>query len=129
MAKIELVEDNEMNRTMITRRLHKKGYEVVVAIDGREAIRMAEAEMPDIILMDVDLPLMSGTEATREIRRIPSLKHIPIIALTAHAMAGDSEVVLNAGCNEYVTKPIDFPALVDKIENLLAGGQPKAKLG
>jgi two-component system cell cycle response regulator DivK len=129
MAKIELVEDSEMNRTMITRRLHKKGYEVVVAIDGREAIRMAEAEMPDIILMDVDLPLMSGTEATREIRRNPSLKHIPIIALTAHAMAGDSEVVLNAGCNEYVTKPIDFPALVDKIENLLAGGQPKAKLG
>jgi two-component system cell cycle response regulator DivK len=120
MAKIGVVEDNEMNRLMIERRLQKKGYEVVAAVDGRDAVRMAEAEFPDIILMDLDLPVMTGTEATLEIRRNPRLKNIPIIALTAHAMEGDSEIARNAGCNEYVTKPVDFPALVSKIEELLA---------
>ena|ERR1700761_9062508 len=122
MPKVGLVEDNEMNRVMIARRLDKKGYQVVTAVDGQDAVRMAEAEVPDIILMDMDLPVMSGLDATREIRRNPALQKIPIVALTAHAMAGDSEMAASAGCNAYVTKPIDFPALVSTIERLLAGG-------
>lgn len=119
MSKVGLVEDNEMNRTMIARRLDKKGYQVVTAVDGQDAVRMAESETPDIILMDMDLPVMSGMEATREIRRNPALQKIPIIALTAHAMEGDSELATNAGCNAYVTKPIDFASLVSTMERLL----------
>ncbi len=120
MSKVGLVEDNEMNRAMIARRLSKKGYQVVTAVDGRDAVRMAEREFPDIILMDMDLPVMSGMEATREIRSNPALRNIPIVALTAHAMEGDAELATSAGCNAYATKPIDFIALVSTLERLLA---------
>jgi CheY-like chemotaxis protein len=120
MPKVLLVEDNEMNRDMLSRRLVKKGYDVVMAVDGEEAVRMAAAERPDIILMDMSLPLIDGWEATRRIRRDPAIEAIPVIALTAHAMAGEREKALEAGCNEYDTKPIELPRLLGKIEALLA---------
>jgi CheY-like chemotaxis protein len=120
MPKVLLVEDNEMNRDMLSRRLMKKGYDVAMAVDGEAAVRMAAAERPDIILMDMSLPLIDGWEATRRIRRDPALQAIPVIALTAHAMAGEREKALEAGCNEYDTKPIELPRLLAKIEALLA---------
>ena len=120
MSKILLVEDNEMNRDMLTRRLERKGYEVVIAVDGQAGINMASSASPDIILMDLSLPVIDGWEATRKIKVDPATQSIPIIALTAHAMAGDEQKALEAGCDDYDTKPVDLSRLLDKIENLLA---------
>ena len=122
MAKILLVEDNETNRDMLSRRLIRKGYEVVMAEDGEQAVRMAAAEHPDIILMDMSLPVIDGWEATRRVKAQEATRVIPVIALTAHAMAGDREKALDAGCDDYDTKPIEFPRLLDKITALLARG-------
>jgi two-component system, cell cycle response regulator DivK len=119
MAKILLVEDNEMNRDMLSRRLIKKGYEVVMALDGEQALEMAGSESPDLILMDISLPGLDGWEATRRLKAMPETKGIPIIALTAHAMAGDRERCLEAGCNDYDTKPVEFPRLLGKIQEFL----------
>jgi two-component system, cell cycle response regulator DivK len=120
MAKILLVEDNEMNRDMLSRRLGRRGYHVVVAADGEQGIRLAKAEAPDLILMDMSLPVLDGWEATRQLKAAPETQCIPIIALTAHAMAGDREKALDAGCNDYDTKPIAFPRLLEKIQAFLA---------
>jgi CheY-like chemotaxis protein len=120
MAKILLVEDNEMNRDMLSRRLLKKGYEVVMAVDGEQAIELARSESPDLILMDISLPGLDGWEATRRLKATPGTQAIPIIALTAHAMAGDREKCLEAGCDDYDTKPVEFPRLLGKIEGFLA---------
>jgi CheY-like chemotaxis protein len=119
MAKILLVEDNEMNRDMLSRRLIKKGYEVVMALDGEQALEMARAEALDLILMDISLPGLDGWEATRRLKAMPETRTIPIIALTAHAMAGDREKCLEAGCDDYDTKPVEFPRLLGKIEGFL----------
>jgi len=119
MAKILLVEDNEMNRDMLSRRLIKKGYEVVMALDGEQALEMAQAEAPDLILMDISLPGLDGWEATRRLKARPETQAIPIIALTAHAMAGDKEKCLEAGCDDYDTKPVEFPRLLGKIQGFL----------
>lgn len=119
MTKILLVEDNEMNRDMLSRRLTRKGYEVVIAVDGQEGIDMACSEAPDLILMDMSLPVIDGWEATRHLKSEPQTEGIPVIALTAHAMAGDREKAVEAGCNDYDTKPIELPRLLDKIEALL----------
>ena len=119
MTKILLVEDNEMNRDMLSRRLLRKGYEVVMAVDGEQAVIMAQSERPDLILMDMSLPVIDGWEATRRVRADNTTSHIPIIALTAHAMSGDREKALNAGCDEYDTKPIELPRLLEKIGALL----------
>lgn len=119
MAKILLVEDNEMNRDMLLRRLTRKGYEVVMAVDGGQGVAMAQSEAPDLILMDMDLPVLNGWEATREIKAKPGMQAVPIIALTAHAMMGDREKALEAGCDDYDTKPIEFSRLLGKIENVL----------
>ena len=120
MAKIFLVEDHEMNRDMLSRRLLRKGYEVVMAVDGGEGVAMAASERPDLILMDMSLPVLSGWEATRKIKENPALAAIPVIALTAHAMAGDREQALAAGCDDYDTKPIELPRLLEKIEKHLS---------
>jgi len=122
MAKILLVEDNEMNRDMLSRRLGRKGFQVVMAIDGAEGVAMARSETPDLILMDMSLPVLDGWEATRQIRSSPGIGAIPIIALTAHAMSGDRQKALDAGCDDYDTKPIELPRLVEKIEALLKKG-------
>ena len=119
MSKILLVEDNEMNRDMLTRRLERKGFEVVIAVDGQAGIDMASSSNPDIILMDLSLPVIDGWEATRNIKAAPVTQSIPVIALTAHAMAGDEQKALEAGCDDYDTKPIDLKRLLGKIENLL----------
>jgi CheY-like chemotaxis protein len=119
MAKILIVEDNEMNRDMLSRRLERKGYTVVMAVDGGEGVEKAESETPDIILMDMSLPVLDGWEATRRVKANPATKHVPVIALTAHAMAGDRDKTIEAGCNDYDTKPIDLPRLLGKIEALL----------
>jgi two-component system cell cycle response regulator DivK len=119
MAKILLVEDNEMNRDMLSRRLLRRGFEVVMAVDGGQAVSMAETERPDLILMDMSLPVIDGWEATRRVKASETTGHIPIIALTAHAMSGDREKALNAGCNDYDTKPIEMPRLLEKIDALL----------
>jgi two-component system cell cycle response regulator DivK len=120
MAKILLVEDNEMNRDMLARRLERRGYQVVIAIDGEQGVRLAQEESPDLILMDMSLPVLDGWEATRRLRALPVTQAIPIIALTAHAMAGDREQALQAGCNDYDSKPIEFARLLGKIQALLA---------
>lgn len=119
MAKILLVEDNEMNRDMLSRRLMRKGYEVVLAVDGNEAVAKAQSESPDLILMDMSLPVLDGWEATKILKTFPVSQNIPIIALTAHAMAGDREKALEAGCDDYDTKPIELPRLLEKIEKFL----------
>ncbi|MEI7730624.1 MAG: response regulator [Verrucomicrobiota bacterium] len=119
MAKILLVEDNEMNRDMLSRRLARKGYEVIIAVDGNEAVEKAQSEFPDLILMDMSLPVLDGWEATKILKTFPASQTIPIIALTAYAMAGDREKALAAGCDDYDTKPIELPRLLDKIEKLL----------
>ena len=119
MNKILLVEDNEMNRDMLTRRLERKGFEVVIAVNGQAGVDMASSSNPDIILMDLSLPVIDGWEATRQIKADPATQSIPVIALTAHAMAGDEQKALEAGCDDYDTKPIDLKRLLDKIENLL----------
>jgi two-component system cell cycle response regulator DivK len=119
MPKILLVEDNEMNRDMLSRRLLKAGFEMVIAVDGEQAVDLARSEAPDLILMDISLPGLDGWEATRLLKAGPETLSIPIIALTAHAMAGDREKSLAAGCNDYDTKPIDFRRLMEKIQGLL----------
>jgi CheY-like chemotaxis protein len=119
MPKILLVEDNEMNRDMLSRRLERKGYVVVMAIDGAQAVAMSISESPDLILMDMSLPILDGWEATRRIKAAPATKAIPLIALTAHAMSGDREKSLEAGCDDYDTKPIELPRLLEKMETLL----------
>ncbi len=119
MAKILLVEDNEMNRDMLSRRLTKRGHEVVIAVDGQEGVNMASSEGPEIILLDMSLPVMDGWEAARELKADEATRLIPIIALTAHAMAGDRERCLEAGCEDYDTKPIEFKRLLGKIDALL----------
>jgi two-component system, cell cycle response regulator DivK len=123
MAKILLVEDNEMNRDMLSRRLERRGFEVIVAVDGEEGVARARAEAPDLVLMDMSLPVLDGWEATRQLKAAPETKSIPIVALTAHAMAGDREKALEAGCDDFDTKPIDLPRLLGKLEGLL-GGSP-----
>jgi two-component system, cell cycle response regulator DivK len=124
MPRILLVEDNEMNRDMLSRRLARKEYEVLVAVDGKEGVVMAGSEAPDLILMDMSLPVMDGWEATRQLKASPETKAIPIIALTAHAMSGDREKAMEAGCDDYDTKPIELPRLLAKMEALL--GEKKA---
>ncbi|MBF8261951.1 MAG: response regulator with CheY-like receiver domain and winged-helix DNA-binding domain [candidate division NC10 bacterium] len=119
MAKILLVEDSEMNRDMLARRLARRGYEVVIAVDGAQGVTLAQTEAPDLILMDMNLPVLDGSEATRQLRAAPATRSIPIIALTAHAMSGDRENALKAGCDDYDTKPIELERLLGKIEVLL----------
>jgi two-component system cell cycle response regulator DivK len=119
MAKVLLVEDNEMNWDMLSRRLRRKGYEVVIATDGQQGVDMALSEAPDLILMDMSLPVLDGWEATRQIKAAPETQAIPVIALTAHAMAGDQEKALAAGCDDYDTKPIEFKRLLGKIQVIL----------
>lgn len=123
--RILLVEDNEMNRDMLSRRLVRKGYEIVMAVDGGEGVLMSVSASPELILMDMSLPVIDGWEATRRIKGAPETRHIPIIGLTAHAMAGDREKALEAGCDEYDTKPIELERLIGKIEAL----RPKAPGG
>lgn len=123
MAKILLVEDNEMNRDMLSRRLERKGFEVVMAPDGQQGIELAASEAPDLILMDMSLPVLDGWEATRRVKAADTTRKIPVIALTAHAMVGDRERAINAGCDDYDTKPVDFPRLLGKIETLLQRGK------
>ncbi|MEY2830843.1 MAG: hypothetical protein RLZZ574_101 [Cyanobacteriota bacterium] len=120
MSKILLVEDNEMNRDMLSRRLQRRGYEIVIAVDGEQGVAMANSEHPDLILMDMSLPIMDGWEATKNIKANTNTKSIPIIALTAHAMSGDREQAMKAGCDDYDTKPIDLPRLLTKIEVFIA---------
>ncbi len=124
MTKILLVEDNEMNRDMLSRRLQKRGFEVTIAVDGREGVNKALAETFDLILMDISLPEIDGCTATRELRAVPKTAHTPIIALTAHAMAGDRERALEAGCNDYDTKPIELERLLAKMQALLPSSAP-----
>jgi len=125
MTKILLVEDNEMNRDMLSRRLERKGYAVTIAIDGQQGVEMANSEAPALILMDMSLPVIDGWEATRRIKADERTKHIPVIALTAHAMQGDEQRAREAGCNDYDTKPVELPRLLGKMEALL-GGPPAA---
>jgi two-component system, cell cycle response regulator DivK len=119
MPRILLVEDNEMNRDMLSRRLARKKYEVLIAVDGGEGVEMATSEAPDLILMDMSLPVVDGWEATRRIKANSETEAIPVIALTAHAMSGDREKALGAGCDDYDTKPIELPRLLGKMETLL----------
>jgi len=123
MSKILIVEDNEMNRDMLSRRLERKGYQVVMAVDGGEGVARAASEMPDIILMDMSLPVIDGWEATRRVKADPVTARIPVIALTAHAMAGDRDKTIEAGCDDYDTKPIDLARLLGKIEAQLQKAQ------
>jgi len=122
MAKLLLVEDNEMNRDMLSRRLVRRGYEVAIAVDGDQGVTMAQSEKPDLVLMDMSLPVIDGWEATRRIKSSDETRHLPVIGLTAHAMAGDREKALEAGCDDYDTKPIELERLIGKIEALLPGG-------
>ena len=119
MAKILLVEDNEMNRDMLSRRLERRGYEVVLAVDGAEGVDKAGTEAPALILMDMSLPVVDGWDATRRIKAAPATRAIPVIALTAHAMSGDREKAVEAGCDDFDTKPVDLARLLGKIEALL----------
>ena len=119
MAKILLVEDNEMNRDMLARRLQRRGHEVVVAVDGTQGLELARREVPALILMDMTLPVLDGWEASRQLKADPATCAIPILALTAHATSSDRERALEAGCDDYDTKPIEFPRLIGKIETLL----------
>ncbi|MEL7351993.1 MAG: response regulator [Cyanobacteria bacterium P01_A01_bin.116] len=117
--RVLLVEDNEMNRDMLSRRLKKFGYEVAIALDGQDGVTKASQDPPDIVLMDMSLPVMDGWEATRTLKASPTTKEIPVIALTAHAMASDREKALAAGCDDYDTKPVDWPRLLGKMDALL----------
>ena len=119
MATILLVEDNEMNYDMLSRRLRRKGYDVLIATDGQAGLEMARAEMPALILMDMSLPVLDGWEATRQLKAAAETRAIPIIALTAHAMAGDRDQALAAGCDDYDSKPVEFDRLLYKIKGLL----------
>lgn len=122
--KLLLVEDNEMNRDMLSRRLMRRGYEVVCAVDGEQGVTMALAERPDLILMDMSLPVLDGWDATRRLKADPDTRGIPVIALTAHAMAGDRDQAVAAGCDDYDTKPVEFERLLAKIEALIARRGP-----
>ncbi len=124
MPKILLVEDNEMSRDMLSRRLARRDFEVVFAVTGREAVEKALSELPDLILMDLSVPEVDGWEATRRIKSEAATARIPVIALTAHAMAGDREKALRAGADDYDTKPVEFTRLMQKIASLLGSGQP-----
>ena len=119
MSKILLVEDNEMNRDMLSRRLMRKGYEITIAVDGEQGVEMATAQKPDLILMDMSLPKIDGWEATRRIKTSHATKAIPVIALTAHAMAEDRDKALEAGCDDFDTKPVELPRLLGKIQSFL----------
>ena len=121
MAQVLLVEDNEMNRDMLSRRLRRRGYDVILAVDGAQAVDMAKSEIPDLVLMDLSLPVIDGWEATRQIKANPTTQKIPVIALTAHAMAGDEQKAMEAGCDDYDTKPVNFKRLLGKIETFLDG--------
>jgi CheY-like chemotaxis protein len=122
VVKILLVEDNEMNRDMLSRRLKRNGYEVVIATDGQQGVEMAASEAPDLILMDMSLPVIDGWEATRQVRENEATRKIPVIALTAHAMAGDREKAIEAGCDDYDTKPVEITRLLGKITALIESG-------
>ena len=124
MARILLVEDNEMNRDMLSRRLTRRGYEVAIAVDGEQGLAMARLESPALILMDMSLPVLDGWEATRRLKAGAGTRPIPVIALTSHAMAGDRQKALDAGCDDYDTKPVDVPRLIEKMEALLARRAP-----
>jgi CheY-like chemotaxis protein len=119
MPTILLVEDNEMNRDMLSRRLQRRGYTVEIAVDGQEGVSLAHSKRPDLILMDMSLPILDGWEATRQLKNHPETQHIPIIALTAHAMSGDREKAMAVGCDDYDTKPIELRRLLDKIKTFL----------
>ena len=120
MTTILIVEDNEMNRDMLSRRLERKGYQILIAVDGQMGVEVAREKRPDLVLMDMSLPVVDGWEATRRMKADVALKHIPVIALTAHAMANDRAKALEAGCDDYDTKPIELPRLLGKIETLLS---------
>jgi two-component system cell cycle response regulator DivK len=122
MPRLLYVEDNEMNRDMLSRRLQRRGFEVLIAADGEQGVAMAAAEKPDLILMDMSLPVLDGWEATRRLKTAPDTRRIPIIGLTAHAMATDRDKCLEAGCDDYDTKPVELGRLLDKIERLLGTG-------
>jgi len=124
MLKILLVEDNETNRDMLSRRLERRGYQVAIALDGEQGVSMAGLEVPDLILMDMSLPVLDGWEAARRLKAAPETQSIPIIALTAHAMVGDREKAIEAGCDDYDTKPVEFQRLLEKIETILTKGTP-----
>jgi two-component system cell cycle response regulator DivK len=123
MTKVLLVEDTEMNRDMLSRRLVRRGFEVVFAVDGEHGVDLARSEKPDIILMDMSLPVMDGWEATRRVKSDNATRHVPVIALTAHAMSGDQEKALAAGCDDYDTKPVEIDRLVGKIERLVGASK------
>ena len=123
MPKILVVEDNEDNRDSLSRRLERRGYEVVIAVDGLKGVAAARDERPDLILMDMNMPELDGWEATGQIKAMPDLAATPVIALTAHAMTGDRERAIAAGCTDYHTKPVEFPKLLSQIEAILQGGQ------
>jgi len=123
MKKILLIEDNELNRDMLSRRLQKRGYEVVTAVDGETGVATAQVEAPALILMDVSLPGIDGWEATRRLKAAPETRHIPIVALTAYAMPNDRDKALAVGCDDFDIKPIELPRLLEKIETLLKGHQ------
>lgn len=124
MPKILLVEDNEMNRDMLSRRLERKGMQVLIAVDGEQGVAMAQTETPDLILMDMSLPVLDGWSATRRLKATPTTQQIPIIALTAHAMSGDRDKCMEAGCDDYDTKPVEFSRLMGKIQTLLESRSP-----
>ena len=126
MPKILLVEDNEMNRDMLSRRLEKRGYTVILAVDGGEGVAKAKTELPDLILMDMSLPVVDGWDATKQIKAEAALVNIPIIALTAHAMESDRQKALAAGCDDFYTTPVELPSLLLKVEELLKKFPPKA---
>ncbi len=119
MSKILLIEDNEMNRDMLSRRLERKGFDVVIAVDGQQGLDMARNDAPDLILMDMSLPVLDGWEATRQLKADGETSKIPVIGLSAHAMAGDREKAMEAGCDDYDTKPVELPRLLDKIASFL----------
>ena len=119
MPKILIVEDNEMNRDMLSRRLARQGFEIVLAVDGKQGVEAAGKEMPDLILMDMSLPVMNGWEATEKVKSNPATRDIPVIALTAHAMSEDRDKCIAAGCNDFDTKPVDLPRLLEKIKALI----------
>ncbi len=128
MSKILLVEDNEMNRDMLSRRLTRRGYEVILAVDGESGLALAGSEGPNLILMDMSLPILDGWEAARRLKAASATRHIPVIALTAHAMSSDRDRALAAGCDDYDTKPIELARLLEKIEALLATGSMREAL-
>ena len=123
MTKVLLVEDNEMNRDMLSRRLIRRGFDVVFAVNGKQGVELARSEKPDIILMDMSLPVMDGWEATRRVKSDDATRSMPVIGLTAHAMSGDREKAIEAGCDDYDTKPIELDRLIGKIERLLGVGK------